>query len=100
MRLSSSKSNGRSSRPIRPRVDEAEAFVKAQPFWYHRIYLGNGIYTMPGDRFPIERGPNSSGVYSRRSCTVASMLDVAAMLVLFQFLPSCAVAKARTGRTC
>jgi tRNA (mo5U34)-methyltransferase len=33
--------------PNPPSREEAEAFIKAQPFWYHRIYLGNGIYTMP-----------------------------------------------------
>jgi tRNA (mo5U34)-methyltransferase len=33
--------------PNPPTRVEAEAFVKAQPFWYHRIYLGNGVYTMP-----------------------------------------------------
>ena len=33
--------------PNPPSREDAEAFVKAQPFWYHRIYLGNGIYTMP-----------------------------------------------------
>lgn len=33
--------------PNPPTREEAEAFIKAQPFWYHRIYLGNGIYTMP-----------------------------------------------------
>lgn len=33
--------------PNPPSRDEAEAFVQAQPFWYHRIYLGHGIYTMP-----------------------------------------------------
>jgi tRNA (mo5U34)-methyltransferase len=33
--------------PNPPTREEAEAFIKAQPFWYHRMYLGNGIYTMP-----------------------------------------------------
>jgi tRNA (mo5U34)-methyltransferase len=33
--------------PNPPSPEEAEAFIRAQPFWYHRIYLGNGIYTMP-----------------------------------------------------
>lgn len=33
--------------PRAPSREEAEAFVKAQAFWYHRIYLGNGVYTMP-----------------------------------------------------
>jgi tRNA (mo5U34)-methyltransferase len=33
--------------PNPPSPEEAEAFIKKQPFWYHRIYLGNGIYTMP-----------------------------------------------------
>ncbi len=33
--------------PNPPSPEEAEAFIKAQPFWYHRMYLGNGIYTMP-----------------------------------------------------
>ncbi|HJS18690.1 MAG TPA: DUF1698 domain-containing protein [Anaerolineales bacterium] len=27
--------------------EEAEAFVKSYSFWYHRIYLGNGVYTLP-----------------------------------------------------
>jgi hypothetical protein len=33
--------------PNPPSPEEAEAFIKKQRFWYHRIYLGNGIYTMP-----------------------------------------------------
>lgn len=33
--------------PNPPSRKEAEAFIKAQPFWYHRIYLGNDVYTMP-----------------------------------------------------
>ena len=33
--------------PNPPTREEAEAFIKAQGFWYHSIYLGNGIYTMP-----------------------------------------------------
>ena len=33
--------------PNPPSLEEAEAFIKKQPFWYHRIYLGNGLYTMP-----------------------------------------------------
>lgn len=33
--------------PNPPSREDAEAFVKAQPFWYHRIYLGNGPYTIP-----------------------------------------------------
>jgi tRNA (mo5U34)-methyltransferase len=33
--------------PNPPTQEEAKAFIKAQSFWYHRIYLGNGIYTMP-----------------------------------------------------
>lgn len=33
--------------PNPPSREEAEAFIQKQPFWYHRIYLGNGIYTMP-----------------------------------------------------
>lgn len=33
--------------PNPPSREEAEAFIKAQSFWYHRIYLGNGVYTMP-----------------------------------------------------
>ena len=32
--------------PNPPSPEEADAFIKAQPYWYHRIYLGNGIYTM------------------------------------------------------
>jgi tRNA (mo5U34)-methyltransferase len=34
--------------PHAPSRKAAEAFIKAQAFWYHRIYLGNGLYTMPG----------------------------------------------------
>jgi len=26
---------------------DAQAFIRAQSFWYHRMYLGNGQYTMP-----------------------------------------------------
>src|SRR5215212_490786 len=33
--------------PDPPTREEAEAFIRKQPFWYHRMYLGNGIYTMP-----------------------------------------------------
>jgi tRNA (mo5U34)-methyltransferase len=33
--------------PNPPTREEAEAFVKSYSFWYHRIYLGNGIYTLP-----------------------------------------------------
>ena len=33
--------------PHAPTNEEAEAFIKAQAFWYHRIYLGNGLYTLP-----------------------------------------------------
>jgi len=33
--------------PNPPTREEAEAFVKKYSFWYHRIYLGNGAYTMP-----------------------------------------------------
>ncbi|MBP7686978.1 MAG: DUF1698 domain-containing protein [Thermoflexales bacterium] len=33
--------------PHAPTREEAEAFIKAQAFWYHRIYLGNGLYTLP-----------------------------------------------------
>lgn len=33
--------------PNPPTREEAEAFIKSHSFWYHRIYLGNGIYTMP-----------------------------------------------------
>ncbi len=33
--------------PNPPSREEAEGFIAAQSFWYHRIYLGNGIYTMP-----------------------------------------------------
>ena len=31
--------------------DELLAFVRAQPFWYHRIYLGQGVYSMPGPTY-------------------------------------------------
>ncbi len=37
--------------PNPPSREEAEAFIKAQQFWYHRIYLGNGLYTMPGPAY-------------------------------------------------
>jgi tRNA (mo5U34)-methyltransferase len=33
--------------PNPPSREEAERFVKSYSFWYHRVYLGNGIYTMP-----------------------------------------------------
>ena len=33
--------------PNPPTREEAEAFIKSQPYWYHRMYLGNGIYTFP-----------------------------------------------------
>ena len=33
--------------PHAPTREEAATFIKAQAFWYHRIYLGNGLYTMP-----------------------------------------------------
>ena len=33
--------------PNPPSPAESDAFIKRQPFWYHRIYLGNGCYTMP-----------------------------------------------------
>ena len=33
--------------PNPPTREEAEAFVKSYSFWYHRIYLGNGVYTLP-----------------------------------------------------
>lgn len=33
--------------PHAPSREAAEAFIKSQAFWYHRIYLGNGVYTMP-----------------------------------------------------
>lgn len=33
--------------PNPPSPEEAEAFIQKQPFWYHRIYLGHGLYTMP-----------------------------------------------------
>ncbi len=32
--------------PKPPSREESEAFINAQAFWYHRIYLGNGVYTM------------------------------------------------------
>jgi len=37
--------------PPRPR-DRAslEAFVKSFPYWYHHIYLGQGVYTTPERR--------------------------------------------------
>lgn len=28
--------------------EAAEKLVKSFPYWYHRIYLGNGVYTLPG----------------------------------------------------
>jgi tRNA (mo5U34)-methyltransferase len=31
--------------PNPPSREEAEAYVKSYSFWYHRMYLGNGIYT-------------------------------------------------------
>ena len=33
--------------PHAPSRQEADTFIKAQAFWYHRIYLGNGLYTTP-----------------------------------------------------
>ena len=33
--------------PNPPTREEAEAYVKSYSFWYHRMYLGNGVYTMP-----------------------------------------------------
>ena len=58
-RMLTSAINNTSSRPIPveeqwkieppnpPTREEAEAFVKSYSFWYHRIYLGHGIYTLP-----------------------------------------------------
>lgn len=34
--------------PNAPRREDAIALVKSFPFWYHRIYLGHGVYTMDG----------------------------------------------------
>jgi len=37
--------------PPQPRSRESlEAFVKSFPYWYHHIYLGNGVYTTPERR--------------------------------------------------
>ncbi len=33
--------------PNAPSREEAEEFVKSYSFWYHRVYLGNGVYTLP-----------------------------------------------------
>jgi tRNA (mo5U34)-methyltransferase len=33
--------------PNPPSREEAEAYVKSYSFWYHRVYLGNGVYTIP-----------------------------------------------------
>ena len=33
--------------PNPPTREEAEAYVKSYSFWYHRMYLGNGVYTLP-----------------------------------------------------
>jgi tRNA (mo5U34)-methyltransferase len=33
--------------PNAPLPEDAEAFVKSYSFWYHRVYLGNGVYTLP-----------------------------------------------------
>ncbi len=63
--------------PNPPSREDAEAFVKAQPFWYHRIYLGNGIYTIAGHvsrigvamstrhSLPICTAPSGCGVQRR-----------------------------------
>ena len=33
--------------PNPPSREEAERYVKSYSFWYHRVYLGHGVYTMP-----------------------------------------------------
>jgi tRNA (mo5U34)-methyltransferase len=33
--------------PHAPSREEALAFIQSQTYWYHRIYVGNGLYTMP-----------------------------------------------------
>lgn len=37
--------------PCAPGRDELLAFVQAQSFWYHRIYLGQGVYSMPAPAY-------------------------------------------------
>jgi tRNA (mo5U34)-methyltransferase len=70
--------------PNPPTREEAEAFIKGQQYWYHRMYLGNGIYTMP---------PTLAGqVWARIKPTFpidlkgASMLDVGCNAGYFSIL--------------
>jgi tRNA (mo5U34)-methyltransferase len=48
MRSSSATACGVQEPPFALSASEARAFVASFPFWYHNIYLGNGVYTMSG----------------------------------------------------
>ena len=70
--------------PNPPSREEAEAFVKSYSFWYHRIYLGNGVYTLPPTMADL--------VWSHIQPTLpldlrdASMLDVGSNAGFFSIL--------------
>ena len=70
--------------PNPPSREDAEAFVKAQPFWYHRIYLGNGIYTMPVT-FPDRVWAYLKPIFPA-DLNGASMLDVGCNAGFFSIL--------------
>lgn len=70
--------------PNPPSREEAEAFIQKQPFWYHRIYLGNGLYTMP-PTFPDRVWALIKPVFPD-DLQGASMLDVGSNAGFFSIL--------------
>lgn len=70
--------------PNPPSPTEADDFIKRQPFWYHRIYLGNGIYTMPAT-FPDQVWALIKPAFPA-DLQGASMLDVGCNAGFFSIL--------------
>lgn len=60
--------------PNAPPPEEGRGLVDAYPFWYHRIYLGNSVYTMEGGSSFAE------GVWHRAKAVVPSDLRGASVL--------------------
>jgi len=56
-------------------IEESRAFINSFPFWYHRIYLGNGVYT--SDQRMLHEGVwNSLKAVFPGDLQGASVLDV------------------------
>jgi tRNA (mo5U34)-methyltransferase len=72
-RIANDSSPDATEPPNAPSPEEAVAFVKSFPYWYHRIYLGNGIFTM-------ERPGHHEGVWAQLEAAFPSDLGGASVL--------------------